>query len=789
MTVKDDRYLDINIDTGADFSLTFTLYRTGSTPVDLTDAIVNAELRDYPEGKTSTMFTAIHNGEGGAITFRMPHETSAALGFPYGTYNVVVTFPDGAVEDVLHGKAFISENVTRLINKGDIYHVIAFDSFDDFPAEGNLYRIYLDRENSSLYFWNGTQYISLLNALKGDAATIEIGDVITGDPGTPVIVENSGDLHHAVFNFTIPRGEQGVIYPTGDWDPTKAYTKLDMVYYDGSSYVAKENVPVGIPITDTNYWQITASKGDRGTSGYSEIVTSSFDETAYYEAGDVVIYQNKVYRLLQPYYGEGGWETVVARKLATMDHKANSDVIARTFDTTTYYYAGDYVFRDGILYRFNVAHTAGAWDSTQVEVATVSNALLDLGDDLMKVRNIIAEPFSETTSYTSGDYVVRDGYLYRFTEDHEAGVWDSTQVELIIISDKLQRLDSTKALAYMDSIDYESNYITNKPRTKPAPITTTTDDTPANWLTVGNGYFYYDTAGQLNGQPTTSGILSNVVISGTNFTDVIQIWSNIPTGKIYARGGDANGWSSDGWVEYLPITGGTLTGAVYRKSDTIDMRDPTAPEYTQLASAYLITDKNNEQLGSVEAYRNTADDSALRLSAKRIVNGSTYVNNIDLKIAEDGTRTYTISDPAAFRVALNLGAVATQSIIPIANGGTGAETANEALANLGAVNKAGDTMTGPLTLANEGLRTPSTDGFKTNGSGNFIHTSTNASNYWGICKNDGTAVFTVNFETGVVMALDSNGTLRNLAPMYYGTSALTPGISELATGLIYLQYE
>lgn len=43
----------------------------------------------------------------------------------------------------------------------------------------------------------------------GRAATITIGSVITGEPGTPVEVTNSGTDTDAVFDFVIPRGEPG----------------------------------------------------------------------------------------------------------------------------------------------------------------------------------------------------------------------------------------------------------------------------------------------------------------------------------------------------------------------------------------------------------------------------------------------------------------------------------------------------------------------------------------------------------------------------------------------------
>lgn len=47
------------------------------------------------------------------------------------------------------------------------------------------------------------------NGLDGAAATVAIGTVTTGEPGTQVQVTNSGTESAAVLNFTIPRGDTG----------------------------------------------------------------------------------------------------------------------------------------------------------------------------------------------------------------------------------------------------------------------------------------------------------------------------------------------------------------------------------------------------------------------------------------------------------------------------------------------------------------------------------------------------------------------------------------------------
>ena len=55
-----------------------------------------------------------------------------------------------------------------------------------------------------------------VQGIPGEAATIQLGTVATGEPGSDVIITNSGDEHAAIFNFTIPRGDQGVQGETGD---------------------------------------------------------------------------------------------------------------------------------------------------------------------------------------------------------------------------------------------------------------------------------------------------------------------------------------------------------------------------------------------------------------------------------------------------------------------------------------------------------------------------------------------------------------------------------------------
>lgn len=211
MTIQNYKYWDINIDKGGDFSLTFTTYDEGSTPVDLTGATVSATLREYPEGTDQTPFVCTHNGVGGQIAISMAHEATGALGYTYGWYDVKVTFPNNTVEEVMHGKAFITANVTRPIVDGSIAQIVGFNSFDDFPAEGNTYRIYFDETTHMLYWWNGNEYISLSYEMRGEAGTIRIGTVETLGSDEDAYAENVGSATNAIINFGIPRGKAATL--------------------------------------------------------------------------------------------------------------------------------------------------------------------------------------------------------------------------------------------------------------------------------------------------------------------------------------------------------------------------------------------------------------------------------------------------------------------------------------------------------------------------------------------------------------------------------------------------
>lgn len=89
---------------------------------------------------------------------------------------------------------------------GDAYGVGYFEPYD----------IYIYGETAG---WVNNGPLQGAQGPDGKAATITVGTVSTGEPGTQVSVTNSGTSTDAILNFTIPRGEKGLKGDTGPEGP------------------------------------------------------------------------------------------------------------------------------------------------------------------------------------------------------------------------------------------------------------------------------------------------------------------------------------------------------------------------------------------------------------------------------------------------------------------------------------------------------------------------------------------------------------------------------------------
>ncbi len=282
--------------------------------------------------------------------------------------------------------------------------------------------------------------------------------------------------------------------PKGTWDNTATYSKLNVVTYGGSSYVALKAVPAGTAVSNTSYWQLIAEKGNTGgiaqmantfsqTTAYAvgdyctynddfyrfvaahaaagwdadevtEITASAFDSSEAYSIGDYVSYNGSYYQFTSAHTAGDAW-----------DYDEVSEITADAFIATGSYAIGDYVIYNSGLYQFTSAHYDGAWDDDLVTAVTAGDELLlrylktevnDLLDEKAD-NDIIADEFSSSTAYAKGDYVIYNGVLYKFTAAHSAGAWTGSDASAVVVGDELDALNDD-----LDTLDNDLDLLDAK---------------------------------------------------------------------------------------------------------------------------------------------------------------------------------------------------------------------------------------------------------------------------------------------------------------------------------------
>ena len=189
-------------------------------------------------------------------------------------------------------------------------------------------------------------------------------------------------------------------------------------------------------------------------------------------------------------------------------------------------------------------------------------------------------------------------------------------------------------------------------------------------------------------------------------------------------------------VGAVPISGGTMTGL-------LTLSD--APTSNMHAATKKYVDD------AVAAGGGGGGGGGDYVPITRTVNGKALSTDISLTASDVGAvpTTRTVNSKALSAnislTASDVGAVPTTRTV-----NSKALSANISLtaSDVSAVPLAGGTMTGQLVLSSSGYKTSAANGYYTNQYGNFIHSDTTTTSSWNIQKNDGTPVFTINFESG-----------------------------------------
>lgn len=170
----------------------------------------------------------------------------------------------------------------------------------------------------------------------GEAATITVGTVTAGAPGSEPQVNNSGTPNAAVFNFVLPRGETGPAGADGQEQVFfGAYADFPAVGNSGMLYVDTSNTAVLLMYR----WNGTAYVPSGGGAANLDIVAPEFDETQSYTKGVYVRYSEGLYCFTSD-KAPGAWDetavksTIVGVELSELNAKTKSIMSTEVQDVT-----------------------------------------------------------------------------------------------------------------------------------------------------------------------------------------------------------------------------------------------------------------------------------------------------------------------------------------------------------------------------------------------------------------------------------------------------------------------
>lgn len=173
--------------------------------------------------------------------------------------------------------------------------------------------------------------------------------------------------------------------PRGAYSITAQYAPLDIITYNGSSYMVLQSV-TGVTPPNATYYQLIASKGDAGASGSPATISAgSVTMLAYGStptATNVGTANAAVFNFGIPYspvsdgsVGYGKLDSTMKNLLGDLEN-----IVADEFSTSINYSAGDYVIYNPnntspALYRFTESKSAGAWNGSVVQQVAACNDL------------------------------------------------------------------------------------------------------------------------------------------------------------------------------------------------------------------------------------------------------------------------------------------------------------------------------------------------------------------------------------------------------------------------------
>lgn len=214
-----------------------------------------------------------------------------------------------------------------------------------------------------------------------------------------------------------------LLMPKGEYNAATTYEMLDLVSYNGSSYVAKGTTTGNLP-TNTTYWQLSAYGGSAANvaADFAVIETTGY-ASRHYNVGDFLVDENSqlVRATVEILQGSAiAIGTNVELKSVTELIRSVEENIALV-ETTPAIYShniGDRFWLSEVLYRATAAISIGdaIVVGTNCTLATdVSTEIDELRTDAEAADQVIKDmiAITETSATAAHNYEIGDEFIYQ----------------------------------------------------------------------------------------------------------------------------------------------------------------------------------------------------------------------------------------------------------------------------------------------------------------------------------------------------------------------------------------
>ena len=198
--------------------------------------------------------------------------------------------------------------------------------YTNFPEEVDSFPRFEDPSIEDIAYIN--QYYSLIQAGDKTAADqLIIDHNLQNKQWTARLANQLRDANEATQRFFRDNVEEYLVYMSnyrGDWNQSTRYQKYDVVMYSTSegiysAYISvKQDIPIGTPPTNTNYFVPFTLVGPQGASGTGFAYCGQWLTSSTYNKDDMVVYNNFLWAATQtnnnsvPSDANPHWDKVVS---------------------------------------------------------------------------------------------------------------------------------------------------------------------------------------------------------------------------------------------------------------------------------------------------------------------------------------------------------------------------------------------------------------------------------------------------------------------------------------------